>query len=200
MRQMPLKGLTVTVTLRRDLRFRLALADLEALSRTRQYLSALDVATLGNRQDFRVIEWLPAQLTEARTKLSDAGIALAGVAGLLSAPRTGLTPDMGTAILIFAFVVVVIGGLLVSTFFTLLLTPALMSLMMGMQETLRNLFRRGQRTGRLLRSCHGVPLPAIRPVASAVTGTGADHVVLTTAGDWLLPLASFLSLREGIRA
>ena len=37
-------------------------------------------------------------------------------------------------------------------------------------------------------------------VASAVTGTGADHVVLTTAGDWLLPLASFLSLREGIRA
>jgi uncharacterized protein (DUF58 family) len=37
-------------------------------------------------------------------------------------------------------------------------------------------------------------------VASAVTGTGADHVVLTTAGDWLLPLASFLSLREGSRA
>lgn len=34
-------------------------------------------------------------------------------------------------------------------------------------------------------------------VASAVTGTGADHVVLTTEGDWLLPLASFLSLREG---
>ena len=34
-------------------------------------------------------------------------------------------------------------------------------------------------------------------VAGAVTGTGADHVVLTTKGDWLLPLASFLSLREG---
>ena len=34
-------------------------------------------------------------------------------------------------------------------------------------------------------------------VAGAVTGTGADHVVLTTAGDWLLPLATFLSLREG---
>jgi uncharacterized protein (DUF58 family) len=37
-------------------------------------------------------------------------------------------------------------------------------------------------------------------VATAVTGTGADHVVLTTEGDWLLPLASFLSLREGNRA
>jgi len=34
-------------------------------------------------------------------------------------------------------------------------------------------------------------------VAAAVTGAGADHVVLTTAGDWLLPLASFLSLRDG---
>ena len=34
-------------------------------------------------------------------------------------------------------------------------------------------------------------------VAGAVTGTGADHVVLTTEGDWLLPLATFLSLREG---
>ena len=37
-------------------------------------------------------------------------------------------------------------------------------------------------------------------VATAVTGTGADHVVLTTKGDWLLPLASFLSLREGTTA
>lgn len=37
-------------------------------------------------------------------------------------------------------------------------------------------------------------------VASAVTSAGADHVVLTTKGDWLLPLASFLSLREGTTA
>lgn len=37
-------------------------------------------------------------------------------------------------------------------------------------------------------------------VATAVTSTGADHVVLTTKGDWLLPLASFLSLREGTTA
>ncbi|MEO5680575.1 MAG: DUF58 domain-containing protein, partial [Acidimicrobiales bacterium] len=37
-------------------------------------------------------------------------------------------------------------------------------------------------------------------VAAAVTGAGADHVVLTTEGDWLLPLASFLSLREGTTA
>lgn len=36
-------------------------------------------------------------------------------------------------------------------------------------------------------------------VATTVTGTGADHVVLTTEGDWLLPLATFLSLREGTR-
>ena len=38
---------------------------------------------------------------------------------------------------------VVVGGLLVSTVFTLLLTPALMSLMMDLQEGLRRLFRRG---------------------------------------------------------
>ena len=37
-------------------------------------------------------------------------------------------------------------------------------------------------------------------VAGAVTGTGADHVVLTTEGDWLAPLASFLTLRDGARA
>ena len=37
-------------------------------------------------------------------------------------------------------------------------------------------------------------------VATAITSTGADHVVLTTKGDWLLPLASFLSLREGTTA
>ncbi len=37
-------------------------------------------------------------------------------------------------------------------------------------------------------------------VATAVTSTGADHVVLTTEGDWLLPLSSFLSLREGTTA
>jgi len=37
-------------------------------------------------------------------------------------------------------------------------------------------------------------------VATAITSTGADHVVLTTEGDWLLPLASFLSLREGTTA
>jgi HAE1 family hydrophobic/amphiphilic exporter-1 len=38
---------------------------------------------------------------------------------------------------------VVIGGLLVSTVFTLLLTPALMSLMLDLQEGLSRLFRRG---------------------------------------------------------
>ena len=38
---------------------------------------------------------------------------------------------------------VVIGGLLVSTFFTLILTPTLMSLMMDMQEATRRLFTRG---------------------------------------------------------
>jgi len=37
-------------------------------------------------------------------------------------------------------------------------------------------------------------------VSGAVTSTGADHVLLTTEGDWLLPLASFLSLREGTTA
>jgi HAE1 family hydrophobic/amphiphilic exporter-1 len=40
---------------------------------------------------------------------------------------------------------VVIGGLLVSTFFTLILTPTLMSLMMDMQEGIKRLFTRGPR-------------------------------------------------------
>ena len=42
---------------------------------------------------------------------------------------------------------VVVGGLLVSTIFTLLLTPTLMSLMLDMQIGLRNFFNRGPRGG-----------------------------------------------------
>src|SRR5215210_6537270 len=40
---------------------------------------------------------------------------------------------------------VVIGGLLVSTFFTLILTPTLMSLLMDMEAALKRLFTRGPR-------------------------------------------------------
>ena len=42
---------------------------------------------------------------------------------------------------------VVIGGLLVSTFFTLILTPTLMSLMMDLQESLRDFFTRRRGRG-----------------------------------------------------
>ncbi|MGH3501036.1 MAG: branched-chain amino acid ABC transporter permease [Nocardioidaceae bacterium] len=39
------------------------------------------------------------------------GVALAGLAGVLTAPSTGVFPEMGSDILVTAFVVVVIGGL-----------------------------------------------------------------------------------------
>ncbi|MGH3341739.1 MAG: branched-chain amino acid ABC transporter permease [Carbonactinosporaceae bacterium] len=39
------------------------------------------------------------------------GVALAGLAGVLTAPVTGVYPEMGTDILVTAFVVVVVGGL-----------------------------------------------------------------------------------------
>jgi branched-chain amino acid transport system permease protein len=39
------------------------------------------------------------------------GTALAGLAGVLIAPVTGAHPEMGTDILILAFVVVVVGGM-----------------------------------------------------------------------------------------
>lgn len=77
------------------------------------FLEKTDVGLIirAGTQDSVMVGALGIDVTRYRTLVFAIGIALAGVAGLLSAPRTGLTPDMGTAILIFAFVVVVIGGL-----------------------------------------------------------------------------------------
>lgn len=77
------------------------------------FLEKTDVGLIirAGTQDSVMVGALGIDVTRYRTLVFALGIALAGIAGLLSAPRTGLTPDMGTAILIFAFVVVVIGGL-----------------------------------------------------------------------------------------
>lgn len=62
-------------------------------------------------QDSVMVSALGINVARYRTLVFAVGIAIAGVAGLLSAPRTGVLPDMGTSIIVFAFVVVVIGGL-----------------------------------------------------------------------------------------
>jgi branched-chain amino acid transport system permease protein len=47
----------------------------------------------------------------ARTLVFVVGIALAGVGGMLAAARSGVNPDMGGDMLVWALVTVVIGGL-----------------------------------------------------------------------------------------
>ena len=77
------------------------------------FLEKTDVGLIirAGTQDSTMVAALGIDVRRYRTVVFAIGIGLAGLAGLLSAPRTGLLPDMGTAILIFAFVVVVIGGL-----------------------------------------------------------------------------------------
>ncbi|HEX2171323.1 MAG TPA: branched-chain amino acid ABC transporter permease [Dehalococcoidia bacterium] len=77
------------------------------------FLEKTDVGLIirAGTQDSVMVEVLGIEISRYRMVVFGIGIAIAGLAGLLAAPRTGLTPDMGTAILIFAFVVVVIGGL-----------------------------------------------------------------------------------------
>jgi branched-chain amino acid transport system permease protein len=77
------------------------------------FLTKTDVGLIirAGTQDSVMVEVLGIEVSRYRMVVFAIGIAVAGVAGILAAPRTGLTPDMGTSILIFAFVVVVIGGL-----------------------------------------------------------------------------------------
>lgn len=77
------------------------------------FLEKTDVGLIirAGTQDSTMVGALGIDVSRYRMIVFAVGIALAGVAGLLAAPRTGVLPDMGTAILIFAFVVVVIGGL-----------------------------------------------------------------------------------------
>jgi branched-chain amino acid transport system permease protein len=61
--------------------------------------------------DPEMVRALGISLRPVLTAVFGLGIALAGLAGVLSAPLAGIQPAMGTEILTGAFVVVVIGGL-----------------------------------------------------------------------------------------
>jgi branched-chain amino acid transport system permease protein len=61
--------------------------------------------------DPEMVQALGISLRPVLTAVFGLGIALAGLAGVLSAPLAGIQPAMGTEILTAAFVVVVIGGL-----------------------------------------------------------------------------------------
>jgi branched-chain amino acid transport system permease protein len=61
--------------------------------------------------DPEMVRALGISLQPVLTAVFGLGIALAGLAGVLSAPLAGIQPAMGTEILTAAFVVVVIGGL-----------------------------------------------------------------------------------------
>ena len=62
-------------------------------------------------RDSQMIQVLGIDFDRFRILVFALGIALAGLAGVLVAPITGAHPEMGTDILILAFVVVVVGGM-----------------------------------------------------------------------------------------
>ena len=62
-------------------------------------------------RDPEMVRAMGISLRPALTAVFGLGVALAGLAGVMSAPLAGVQPAMGTEILTAAFVVVVIGGL-----------------------------------------------------------------------------------------
>lgn len=62
-------------------------------------------------QDNVMVRALGIDFDGTRTIVFAMGIALAGLAGLLYAPRSGVNPEMGQVIIILTFVVVVVGGM-----------------------------------------------------------------------------------------
>jgi branched-chain amino acid transport system permease protein len=62
-------------------------------------------------RDHEMIRALGVRFDRYRTLVFAIGIAVAGIAGVLTGPITGVYPEMGADILILAFVVVVVGGM-----------------------------------------------------------------------------------------
>ena len=62
-------------------------------------------------RDHEMIRALGVRFDRYRTLVFAIGIAVAGIAGVLTGPITGVFPEMGADILILAFVVVVVGGM-----------------------------------------------------------------------------------------
>lgn len=62
-------------------------------------------------RDSQMVRILGIRFSRYRVLVFGLGVALAGLAGVLTGPVTGVHPEMGTDILVLAFVVVVVGGL-----------------------------------------------------------------------------------------
>jgi branched-chain amino acid transport system permease protein len=77
------------------------------------FLERTDVGLIvrAGTQDNLMVQALGVNFSRTRTLVFGIGIGLAGLAGLMTAPRMGVNPDMGMAILIYALVTVVVGGM-----------------------------------------------------------------------------------------
>lgn len=73
--------------------------------------TSLGLVIRGGIRDNVMIRVLGINFDRYRVLVFGLGVALAGLAGVLTAPVTGVYPEMGTDILVMAFVVVVVGGL-----------------------------------------------------------------------------------------
>jgi branched-chain amino acid transport system permease protein len=62
-------------------------------------------------RDHVMIRALGVRFDRYRTLVFALGVAVAGIAGVLTGPITGVYPEMGADVLILAFVVVVVGGM-----------------------------------------------------------------------------------------
>jgi branched-chain amino acid transport system permease protein len=73
--------------------------------------TAFGMIVRAGTRDAEMVRAMGISLGPALTAVFALGVALAGLAGVMSAPLAGIQPAMGTDILIASFVVVVIGGL-----------------------------------------------------------------------------------------
>ncbi|MBI3375706.1 MAG: branched-chain amino acid ABC transporter permease [Betaproteobacteria bacterium] len=73
--------------------------------------TAFGMIVRAGTRDPEMVRAMGISLGPALTAVFALGVALAGLAGVMSAPLAGIQPAMGTEILTAAFVVVVIGGL-----------------------------------------------------------------------------------------
>jgi len=96
-------------------RYRLAVLGVSALAVTGCWLllnkTSFGLVVRAGTRDPEMVRALGIALRPVRTGVFALGVALAGLAGVMSAPLAGVHPAMGTEILTAAFVIVVIGGL-----------------------------------------------------------------------------------------
>ncbi len=96
-------------------RYRLAVLGVSALAVTGCWLllnkTSFGLVVRAGTRDPEMVRALGIALRPVLTGVFALGVALAGLAGVMSAPLAGVHPAMGTEILTAAFVIVVIGGL-----------------------------------------------------------------------------------------